>query len=122
MQRPSERVLLVLAWGHPLSLRAVRHPSGPDLGQEMPIEFIRTDHHRMRLQVFVMKPQARHTLDPVWVVIFGHQLGPFPHPADLVEPTSHGFRGPLHAMCRLERRGEGGTTPAGAAPAIRTWG
>ena len=92
MQRPSEIVLLVLPWRHDLSLRALRHPRRPDLGQEVNIEFIRKDHHLMRLQVFVLKPNTGQPLDPVRVVIFGDQLGPFPDPAHLVEPAAHGFR------------------------------
>src|SRR6185295_14602376 len=111
-------VLLVLAWGHHLFLRPLWHPGRSNLRQQVDIEFIRKDHPLMRLQMFALKPNARQTLDPVWVVIFGHQLGPFPHPAHLVEPAAHGFRGHCDAVFGLERRREGGTTPAGATPAI----
>src|SRR5918911_3242240 len=88
----------------------------------MNVEFIRKDHHLMRLQAFVMKPNPGQTFDPVWVVIFGRQFGAFPHPADLVEPAAHGFCGHRDAVFGLERRREGGTTPPRAAPAIGTWG
>src|SRR5262249_32722921 len=49
-------------------------------------------------------------------------LCPFPHPAEFVEPAADGFCGHLNAVFGLERRGEGGTTPPRAAPAIGTWG
>ena len=88
----------------------------------MNVEFIRTDHHLMRLQVFVMKPNTGQTFDPLWVIIFGHELGAFPHPADLVEPAADGFCGPLDPVFGLECRREGGTTPAGTALAIGTRG
>src|SRR5215813_10890411 len=55
-------------------------------------------------------------------MIFVHQLRPFPHPADLMEPASHGFGGHLDPVFGLERRREGGTTPPRAAPAIAPWG
>ncbi len=58
IQRPSQIVLLVLSWGHHLFLRPLRHPGGPDLRQQMNIEFIRKNHHFMRLQVFLMKPNT----------------------------------------------------------------
>src|SRR5262245_59526151 len=74
MQRPSHVVLLMLPWCHDLSLRALRHPGRPDFGQEVDIECLRKDHHLTRLQVFVMKPNEGEALDPVWVVIFGHEL------------------------------------------------
>ena len=53
---------------------------------------------------------------------FGDQLGPFPDPAYLMEPATHGFRCDRDAVFGLERRSEGGTTPQCAAPAIGTWG
>ncbi len=92
MQRPSQIVLLVLPWCHDLCLRALRHPRRPDLGEQVNIPFICKDHHLMRWQVFIVKPHAGQPFDPVRVVIFGHQLGPFPYPASLVEPASYRFR------------------------------
>ena len=92
MQRPSEIVLLIFSWRHDLGLRALRHPRCPDLGQEVDIEFIDKDHHLMRVQVFVLKSHAGQPLNPVRVIIFGDQLGPFPDPAYLMEPATHGFR------------------------------
>ena len=49
-------------------------------------------------------------------------VGSLPPPAHLVEPASHGCRGPRKTLCGLARGGEGGPTPPGAAPAIRAWG
>src|SRR4029450_203445 len=79
-------------------------------------------HHLMGLQMLVMQPNTRQTLKPLRIVIFGDQFGAFPHPAYLVEPAPHRFRSPRDPMFGLERRGERGTTPPGAAPAIDTWG
>ena len=42
--------------------------------------------------VFVLQSNAGQPLTPVRVIIFGDQLGPFPDPADLMEPATHGFR------------------------------
>ena len=118
MQGSREIVLLILPWRHDLGLRALQHPRRSDLGQEVHIEFIRKDHHLMRLQVCVMEPNTSQTGDPVRVVIFGHELGPFPHPTYLMEPAAYRFRRHLKAVFGLERRCECRTTPAGAAPAI----
>src|SRR5215831_5903007 len=49
------------------------------------IEFIDKDHHLLRLQVFVLKSNAGQPLNPVRVIIFGDQLGPFPDPTYLME-------------------------------------
>src|SRR5262249_45570198 len=54
--------------------------------------------------------------------IFRHQFGEFPPPTELMEPASHGFRRDREAVCGLKRRGEGRTTPPGAAPARDTRG
>ena len=78
LERPSKRVFLVSARRHDLVLRALRHPRCADLRQEVDVEFIRLDHHFTGLQMFMMIPQASQTLDPVRVVIFGHQLGACP--------------------------------------------
>src|SRR5215468_4687973 len=69
-----------------------------------------------------MKPNTGQPCEPVWVVIFGHELGSFPYPVQFVEPTAYCFRRHLDAMFGLERRGEGRTTPPRAAPAIGPWG
>ncbi|HEY5871538.1 MAG TPA: hypothetical protein VI542_39180 [Candidatus Tectomicrobia bacterium] len=79
------------------------------------IAFIHTDHNRRRVPVVVMKPHTYQPFDPLWVIIFRHQPGLFPHPADLVAPTSHGFRGHLNTMGRLGRRGACGTIPGNVA-------
>ena len=122
MQRTSQIVLLIFAWRHDLFLCPLWHPGCPDLRQQVNIEFIRKEHDLMGLQVFVTKPNAGQTLNPLWVIIFGHQLSPFPHPAYLVEPAAHGFRRHLDAVFGLERRGERGTAPSRAAPAIGSGG
>ena len=57
----------------------------------MDIEFIDKDHHFLGLQVLGVKPDTGQTVDAVRSVIFGCQLGPFPHPAHLVEPASCSF-------------------------------
>ena len=69
-----------------------------------------------------MKSNAGQPFDPVRVVIFRDQLGPFPYPADLVEPAASRFRRDLNAVSRFERGCERGTTPTGAPPTIRTRG
>jgi hypothetical protein len=38
-----------------------------------------------------------------------------------MEPTAHGFCGHRDSMLGLERHGERGTAPPGAAPARGTW-
>ena len=81
MPRPSQRGLLMFAWRHNLFLCPVRHPGCPDLRQQGHSEFIRKAHDLRRLQVFVRKPHAGQTLNPLWVLIFGHQLRPCPPPA-----------------------------------------
>src|SRR5215467_12941950 len=88
----------------------------------MNIEFIRKHHEFMRLQVVMRKPNTGEPLDPVWIIIFGHKLRPFPHPADLMEPAANGFCGHRDAVFGLKRRRECRTTPSRAAPAIRPWG
>jgi hypothetical protein len=107
--RPRCPALVLAPWGP---------PGGADLRQEVNIEFIGKDHHLLRTSVFVLKPNPCQAFDPVRGVIFGHQFGTFPHPADLRQPAPHGFRRALDAVCGLERRGEGRTPPPGAAPAV----
>src|SRR5262245_47336128 len=70
----------------------------------------------------MLKPNPGQAFNPVRVVIFGHQFGPFPDPPNLMEPATYGFRRDLDTMFGLERRRQGGTTPAGAAPAVGTRG
>ena len=122
MQRASQGVLFIGARGHELCLRALEHPGCTALGQEMTIEFIRKHQDCMRLHVVRHKPNTGAPLDPVWLSIFGHELGAFPDPADLMEPAAHGFCGHRDAMLGLERHGERGTAPPGAAPALGPWG
>jgi hypothetical protein len=85
-------MFLVRARRHDLVLRALPHPRCTDLRQEVDIEFIRKDHHLMRTQVFVLKPNPRQAFDPLRVVIFGHELSALPDPAYLMQPAPHSFR------------------------------
>src|SRR5262245_40026048 len=118
MQRPSQIVFLVRAWRPNFFLGALEHPGGSDLRQEVDIGWFRQHHHLMDLQPFSMPPNPGHAFHSLRVVIFGRQLGPFPHPADLVEPAAHGFGGHRDAMLGLACHGERGTAPAGPAPTI----
>jgi len=52
---------------------------------------------------------------------FGDQLGPFLYPAQFVEPAAHSLHRYLNTVFGLERRREGSTAPARAAPAIGPW-
>src|SRR5438445_12529356 len=118
MQRTSQIVLLIFAWRHDLFLCPLWHPGCPDLRQQVNIEFIRKEHDLMGLQVFVTKPNAGQTLNPLWVIIFGHPLSSFSHAAYLVVPGAHGLRRALTAVFPLERRCERCTAPSVAAPAL----
>src|SRR5262252_7711099 len=122
MERPSTRVLLMRAGRHDLFLRALPHPGCADLWQEVDSECIGKHHDRMGLQGVVVQAHPGQAIDTVRVVIFGYQFGAFPHPAELVEPAAHRVCRHRDAMCGLECQGEGGTAPAGTAPAIGPWG
>src|SRR6266581_4207636 len=102
IERTSKIVFFILPWRHDFLLAALGHPRGTDLGQQMNIEFISKDHHLMRLQLLSMPPNPGQALDPLGVVVFGHQLGPFPHPAHVMEPASYGPCGNLQAVFRHE--------------------
>src|SRR5918999_1937088 len=84
----------------------------------MDIEFIGKDHHLTGLQALGLKPNPGQALDPLRIVIFGDELGPFPHPTHFMEPASDGPSGDVKAMLGLELSRQCGATPAGAAPAI----
>src|ERR671925_73123 len=118
--RTCQRVFVILPWRHDFCLAPLEPPRRPDCGQQMDIECIRTDKPLMRLQVLGMPPNPGQALDPLWVVIFRHQFGAFPHPAHLMEPSSDGPRGHLQAVFRLELRRQRGPTPPRPAPAIGT--
>src|SRR4029450_1860637 len=77
----SQRMFFILPWRHDFLLAPLGPPRSTDFGQQMDIEFSSKDHHLIRWQLLSMPPNPRQALDPLWVVIFGHQLGPFPHPA-----------------------------------------
>src|SRR5713101_4299217 len=120
IERASKIVFFILPWRYDFFLAALRHPRGPDLRQEMDIELISKDHPLVRLQALGVPPNPGQALDPLRVVIFGDQLGPFPHPAHVMEPAAYGPRGNLQAVFRLELRRQRGTTPPRPAPAIGT--
>jgi len=88
--------------------------------QFMDIEFIGTDQHLLRWQLFGVPPHVGQALDPLGIVIFGHQLRPFPHPAHLIQPPAHGPGGDLQPMLDLAFPRQRGTTPTGATAAIRS--
>ena len=112
----------VFAWRHALSLRAVRHPRGATLRQEVENACIHHHHAGMGWSVRVRTPQTGSPLDPGWRILFGHQLRPLPHPADLMAPAADGFCRDRDAVCGRERGGTGGTSPSRAAPARGPWG
>lgn len=53
-----------------------------------------------------MKSNAGQPLDPLGIGIFGHQLGPFPDPAEFVQPASHGLRKHHMALLGGQLRGQ----------------
>src|SRR5215467_9971081 len=118
IERASKIVFFILPWRHDFLLAPLGHPRGTDFGQQMDIEFISNDHDLTRLQALGMKANPGQALDPLRVVIFGDQLGPFPHPAHVMEPASDGPGGNLQAVFRLELGSQRGTTPPRPAPAI----
>src|SRR5207248_1942285 len=74
-----------------------------------------------RLQALGMQANPGQALDPLRLVIFGHQLGPFPHPAHGIEPVPYSPSGNLQAVFRLELGSQRGTTLMHPAPAIGPW-
>src|SRR2546425_9644449 len=121
IERPSQRMFFILPWRHHFFLAPLRHPGGTNLRQQMESEFISKDHPLMRWQALGMPPNPGQALDPLRVVIFGHQVGPFPHPAHVMEPSSYGPRGNLQAVFRLKLGCQRRTTPPRPAPAIGPW-
>jgi len=121
IERTSKRVVFLLPWRHDFLLAPLGHPRGPNLGPQMDIECSGQDHPLMRVQALGMPPTLGQALDPLRIVIFGHQLGPFPHPAHVMEPPPDGPRGNRQAMFRLEVDCQCGTTPPRPAPAIGPW-
>ena len=120
IERTSQRVFFILPWRHDFCLAPLGPPRRPDFGQQMDIEFIGKDQHLMRLQVLGMPPNPGQARDPLWVVIFRHQFGSFPHPIHLMKPSSYGPRGHRQAVFRLELRRQRGATPPRSAPTIGT--
>src|SRR5918998_2990978 len=52
------------------------------------------------------------------IIIFGHQMSPSPHPAQLVQPAPYRLGRNIQAMFELEGLSQRGAAPAGAAPTI----
>ena len=89
----------------------------------MDVEFIRKDHDLLDLQMLGLPADPRPARDPLRVLIFGHQLGPFPHPTQFMKPAPHRPRRHLKTMFGVEFEGQRGRTPARATPPIRPgWG
>jgi hypothetical protein len=122
MERPSQRVWLVGAGRHHCVLRALRHPRGADLRQEVEVAGIRQHHHFVCPQGVVRQANPGQAGAPRRGVIVRRQCGALPGPAQLMEPATDGFHRDCAAGFGLKRGGQGGTTPPGAASARGTWG
>src|SRR6266446_7321126 len=121
MEGACQIMLLVLPRREYLLLGPLWHPGCPHLGQQMDIEFIGKDQHLTVLQLFLMKADARQPLDTLGVIIFRHQLGALPDPAEFVEPAPYRLGRHLQAVFSLEGGRERGTTPPCAAPSVGAW-
>src|SRR5215831_20284980 len=89
IERTSERVFFVLPWRHDYLLAPLGHPRRPDLGQHMDSECIRTDEHLMGLPMRALLAHPGQALAPLRIIIFGPQLGSFPHLPQCMEPAPH---------------------------------
>jgi len=118
IERASQRGFCILPWRHDFLLAPLGPPRGTDFGQQRDIECISKDHDRTRWHALGMQAHPTQALDPLRVVIFGGQRGPFPHPAHGMEPAADGPGGNLQAVFRLEVGSQRGTTPPRPAPAI----
>src|SRR4051812_12791839 len=116
IERASEIIFFILPWRHDFLLAPLRHPCSTDLRQQMDIEFISKDQHLMDLQVLDMPANPSQARDSLWIVIFGYQLGPFPHPPQFMEPAPYRPRRHLKTMLGVEFKCQRGTTPACATP------
>ena len=90
----------------------------PHLGPQRDIAVIGKDQPLVRGQLFGVPPHVGQALNPLGIVIFGHELRPFPDPTPLMQPPTHGPGGDLQLVLNLECSRQRGTTPAGATPAI----
>ena len=84
----------------------------------MDIEFVRKHHGFTQFEVLEDIPDAGQAVDPLGIVVFGHQLGSLPYPADLVHPAAHRLSRDREAPFSRQSQSQGGATPAGAAPAV----
>ena len=121
IERPSEIVFFIFPGRHDFLLAPLGHPGRSDLGQQMHIELIGKDHHLARWQARGMKPKAGQARDPLRIIIFGHQLGPLPHPAHFMEPAAYGPSRNLQPGFGLELGCQRGPTPPRPAPTIGPW-
>ena len=85
----------------------------------MDIQFVRKDQGLRGLERLEYPPDTGQAVHPLRGVICGHQLGPLPHPADLMEPAPQGLGRDGEPPIDLQGQGQGGTAPARAAPPIR---
>src|SRR5215467_1298871 len=92
IERASKRVFFILPWRHDFLLAPLRHPRGTDFGQQMDIEFIRKDHHLIRLQLLRMPPNPGQSLDSLGSLSFALSLARF-H----TQPISWSQRRTVHA-------------------------
>jgi hypothetical protein len=119
IEGPGPGVLLVLPRRHDGQLGAFGHPGTSHFGSQLDIQFVGKDHGLAVLELLEDRPDAGQSSHAVGSIIFGHQFGPLPHLAELVEPAAHGLGGDGDAALGLQRQGQCGTAPACAAPPIR---
>ena len=120
IEHTGQIVLLIFAGCHDFLLCAFGSPCRTDPWQQMDIEFIDKHHHVMGVQWLRMKTNPGQALDPLGVVIFGDQFGPFPDPAQFTEPPPHGPSRDGQAMFGREFDRQGRATLPRPAPAIGT--
>ena len=106
IQGASEVVLRVLAGGHDFLLGPFGHPGRADLGQQVDIELIGKNHHLMHLPQLAMKSNTGQAFDPLWIIILGNQLRPFPYLIHLVEPAAYSPCGYFKPEFSLEFYGQ----------------
>jgi hypothetical protein len=120
IQGASEVVLRVLAGGHDCLLGPFGYPGRADLGQQVDIELIGNNHRLMHLPQLTMKSNTGQAFDPLWIIILGNQLRPFPYLIHLVEPAAYSPCRYFNPEFSLEFYGHRSPTPACAIPAIGT--
>jgi hypothetical protein len=119
---PGQVVYLVLAWRHAFQLAPLGHPGRANFGQQVDMQFVRKDHGLIGLELLEHPADAGQAVDPLGIIVFGDQLGPLPHPADVMEPAAQGLSRDREAPVGLQGQGQRGTAPARPAPPIRPGG